>query len=151
MSSVTLAGQNRSRHDGDVIVHVPEKNTSDEPGVSSDRRDDSRVVTPHRPLTVRQFHRAECHGESSYEIDDDSVVKLRGCSHLRDLSTGHFTRKDEIRTKVISITSGTHILYELPYDAPVDSMQIRSVGGKGELQGHGGFRMDLTEYSVHHP
>ena len=82
---------------------------------------------------------------------NDSVIKLRGCSHLRDLSTGHFKRKDEIRTKVISVTSGTHILYELPPDAPVESMQIRGIGGKVELRGHGEFRMDLTEYSVHHP
>ena len=82
---------------------------------------------------------------------NDSVIKLRGYSHLRDLSTGHFARKGEIRTKVISVISGTHILYELPSDASVDSMQIRSVGGKVELRGDGEFRMDLTEYSVHHP
>ncbi len=82
---------------------------------------------------------------------NDSVVKIRGYSHLRDLSTGHFARKGEIRTKVISVTSGTYILYALPDDASVDAMEIRSVGGKVELRGDREFRMDLTEYSVHHP
>ena len=82
---------------------------------------------------------------------NDWVIKVRGYSHLRDLSTGHFARKGEIRTKVISVTSGTHILYELPHDIPVDTMKIRSVGGTVELRGDGEFRMDLTEYSVHHP
>ena len=58
---------------------------------------------------------------------------------------------DEIRTKVLSVSSGTHIFYELPNDVPVDSMKVKSVGGKVALTGAGEFRMDLTEYSVHHP
>ena len=82
---------------------------------------------------------------------NDSVIKIRGYSHLRDLSTGHFQRKPEIRTKLVSVTSGAHILYELPNETPVDSMRIESVGGKVQLRGDGGFGMDLTEYSIHHP
>lgn len=80
---------------------------------------------------------------------NDSVLKIRGYSHFRNLSTGHFERKGEVRTKVISVTSGTHLLYELPHDVPVASMKIESMGGKIGLFGDGGFNMDLAEYSTH--
>ena len=80
---------------------------------------------------------------------NDAVIKIRGYSHLRDLSTGHFERKDEVRTKVISVSSGSHILYELPLDVPVASIKIQNVGGKVGLAGDGGFKMDLTEHSIH--
>jgi hypothetical protein len=80
---------------------------------------------------------------------NDSVIKVRGYSLLRDLSTGHFKRKNEIRTKIVSVVAGTHIFYELPDDVAVDSVKVESIGGKVALHGDGGFRMDLTEHSIH--
>jgi len=80
---------------------------------------------------------------------NDSVIKVRGYSLLRDLSTGHFERKKEIRTKVVSVVAGTHIFYELPNDVSVDSIKVESIGEKIALHGDGGYRMDLTEHSIH--
>jgi len=80
---------------------------------------------------------------------NDSVIKVRGYSLLRDLSTGHFERKKEVRTKVVSVVAGTHIFYQLPDDVPVDSIKVQSIGGKVGLHGEGGFTMDLTEHSIH--
>jgi hypothetical protein len=78
---------------------------------------------------------------------NDSLIKIRGYSHFRNLSTGHFECKSEVRTKVISILSGAYILYELPQEVPVDSLQIVSECTTVSLRSGNGFSLDLTEFS----
>ena len=76
----------------------------------------------------------------------DWLIKLRGYSYYRNLNTGHFDRKDEVRTKVISAL-GAYILYELPPRVAVESLQIVSQGSKVMLHDGNAFALDLTEYS----
>ena len=92
-------------------------------------RETSLVIKPGDKLLACHRRLFENDGPR-YFVDEvlssnDSVIKICGYSHFRDLNTGHFERKGEIRTKVISVTSGTHILYELPSETLVDSMKDR--------------------------
>jgi len=77
---------------------------------------------------------------------NDWLVKLRGYSHFRNLNTGHFDRKGDIRTKILSV-SGAYILYELPREVSVESLQIVSEGATVRLSDGAAFTLDLTEYS----
>jgi len=76
----------------------------------------------------------------------DWLIKLRGYSHFRNLNTGHFDRKGEMRTKILSV-SGAYILYELPGEVSVESLQVVSEGTKVMLRDGKAFSLDLTEYS----
>ena len=44
---------------------------------------------------------------------ESGIVKFKGCTWLRYPHTTTFFLKDEERTKIISASSGTHIIYEL--------------------------------------
>ena len=62
----------------------------------------------------------------------DSLIKIRGYSHSRNLNTGHFDRKGEVRTKILSV-SGAYVLYELPRDISIESLQVVSEADRSAL------------------
>lgn len=77
---------------------------------------------------------------------NDSVIKARGFSFSRDLSTGHIVVKNEQHTKIISVISGTYLLYALPDDVAIEHLRFVQDKGKLVLADQAGFRMDLTEH-----
>ena len=57
------------------------------------------------------------------------LVKAEGFSFVRDLSNGHIIKKEEKRTKVLSLDSPGHIVYQLSGDIDVDKVDIESGNG----------------------
>ena len=77
------------------------------------------------------------------------IVKAKGHTFAKDLFSGSMQKKPDLRTKVISIVSGTFIVYQLPVTALLDSMKfsLEEDGGL-VLTDEGGFSMDISE-SLH--
>lgn len=77
---------------------------------------------------------------------NDALIKAKGLSFSRDLNTGHIVVNGQQRTKIIPVSAGTHLLYQLPDDLAIE--QLRFVQEKGQLVLTDGarFRMDLTEH-----
>jgi hypothetical protein len=74
----------------------------------------------------------------------ESVIKINGFSFVRDLGTGKYLRKEDLRTKIISLVAGSHILYELPGNVIVRSLKF-TYDGYLTLADDLGFQMDLAE------
>ena len=57
---------------------------------------------------------------------EGALFKAEGYSFVRDLANGHIVRKPERRTKVISLSAPGQIVYQLPADLDLDSVDIIS-------------------------
>jgi len=77
---------------------------------------------------------------------DNALIKVRGYSWVRNQYGGNYVKKKEERTKIISLSSGTLIVYQLDNSVNVDSVEIET-GAKGEsvVKDNQGFEMDLSE------
>lgn len=64
---------------------------------------------------------------------EGSLLKVEGYTFVRDLSNGHIIKKEEKRTKVLSLDSPGHIVYELPSDIDIDNTDILSGNGDAFL------------------
>ena len=52
------------------------------------------------------------------------IVKVSGYTFVRDISAGSFIRKDDVRVKLISLTSGSYIVYQLPDDSDCEQARF---------------------------
>ncbi len=79
---------------------------------------------------------------------DGGIAKVAGYSWTRDPSAG-FVRKEDERTKIVALTSGMVIVYELPMEVDVEEVRIEQPGGHAVVltDGHS-FRMDLAERQI---
>ena len=76
---------------------------------------------------------------------EEGLVKASGFSWTRDPGQG-FVRKSDERTKVISLTSGSLIVYELPSEILIEDLTIEQPSGHTVVLTDGAkFRMDLAE------
>ncbi len=73
------------------------------------------------------------------------LMKVEGWSFVRDLSTGYVVKKDEKRTKVLSLSSPGYIVYQLPSDVCVESIDIDSGNGDAVLVDGSRHLMNLSE------
>jgi hypothetical protein len=81
---------------------------------------------------------------------DGGILAVTGYSWLRDPVAGGFQRKDDLRTKLVAITSGAIIVYRLPRALALESLRLERVGEHGIFLVDGaGFRMDLAERLPH--
>ena len=64
---------------------------------------------------------------------EDSLVKAEGYSFVRDLASGHIIKKEEKRTKVLSLVAPGQLVYQLPADIDVDAVDIASGNGDAML------------------
>ena len=79
------------------------------------------------------------------EACDGPLAKVSGFSWTRDASRG-YVRKDDRRTKIVSLGSGSVIVYELPAEVAVEDLQVEQPGGHAVYMTDGRkFRMDLAE------
>lgn len=85
------------------------------------------VLISHRRMFERDESRfflgktIQCEGE---------LVKVDGFTFVRDLSNGDIVKKEEKRTKVLSLSSPSYIVYQLPGDVDVEEAKIQS--GEGD-------------------
>ena len=75
----------------------------------------------------------------------DGIAKVSGFTWTRDPTHG-YQRKSDRRTKLISVDSGSLIVYELAADVDVEAVHIEQPGGHTVIATDGGkFQMDLSE------
>jgi hypothetical protein len=81
------------------------------------------------------------------QVDDyqDGIVKVTGDSYVRDPYTGSMVEKTEPRTKLLSLASGTLIVYQLPADTAIDAMAFTWAHGRLSASDGRGFTMNLGE------
>ena len=84
-------------------------------------------------------------------IYEAGIVKVKGYTFVKDMFSGNMQKKSDLRTKVMSIVSGTLIVYQLPVTALLDSMRFSlDQDGGLVLTDEGGFSMDVSESLYKH-
>lgn len=80
---------------------------------------------------------------------ENGIVKVTGHSFLRDGMSGQMTEKSSQTTKIMSISSGSLIVYLLPDNLDVNALRFEQKMMKLTLLDDNGFNLDLTEKSFH--
>jgi hypothetical protein len=103
---------------------------------------DTKVLVVHRRLFEKDHSRYFVGRVQGYE---DGVAKITGRSFARD-QYGAVHRKEDERTKIVSLSSGTLMVYQLPESVDLDALELYVDGSAGvTLRDDNGFKMDLTE------
>ena len=76
------------------------------------------------------------------------LVKVTGHSYIRDPYTGRMLEKTEPRTKILALTSGTLIVYQLPPATVLESLAFTWVEGRLSASDGQGFAMNLGEVAL---
>ena len=84
-------------------------------------RSGNKLLVTHRRLFERDAPRYFVGEVLAYE---DGIVKLRGFSFVRDVSLSQLVRKEDPRTKLVPLASGSFIAYVLPDDVDVSEVYI---------------------------
>jgi hypothetical protein len=75
------------------------------------------------------------------------IVKATGRSYIRDIMRGRMLEKAEKRTKILSLSSGTFLVYQLPSNVVLDALNFVEEGGHLTLTDAKAFTMNLTEHT----
>ncbi|MCP4002804.1 MAG: hypothetical protein GY725_01285 [bacterium] len=76
----------------------------------------------------------------------DGLAKISGYSWVREQVHGDILRKKDQRTKIVSLASGTLIVYVLPDEVEVENLSIEHGPDRDYALTDGkGFQMDLSE------
>lgn len=79
------------------------------------------------------------------EMFSEGIAKVSGFSWTRDPTHG-FHRKADRRTKLIAVSTGSLIVYELPGQVDVEAIRIEQPSGHNVIATDGAkFQMDLSE------
>jgi hypothetical protein len=76
---------------------------------------------------------------------EGSLFKAEGYSFMRDLSNGHIIKKEEKRIKILSFSSPGQLVYQLPGDVELESVEIVSRNADDVLMAGARCVMDLSE------
>ncbi len=85
------------------------------------------------------------------QVYEAGLAKVKGYTFVKDLFSGSMKKKPDLRTKIMSIVSGTFIVYQLPVTVLLDSVRfdLEKDGGL-ILMDEGGFSMDVGESGHQH-
>jgi len=76
----------------------------------------------------------------------DGMARVSGYSWVREQLRGDIMRKRDQRTKLVSLASGTLLVYVLPDDVDIESLAIEHGSDQDYVLTDGkGFQMDLSE------
>ena len=80
------------------------------------------------------------------QVYESGIAKIKGYTFVKDVFSGNMKKKPDLRTKVVSIVSGTLIVYQLPVNVLLDSVifSLDQDGGLVLTDG-GGYSMDMSE------
>lgn len=81
------------------------------------------------------------------EAYDAGVVRVMGYTFVRDPISGTVSRKNDIRTKLFSLSSGALMVYVLPRELHIESVQMVTEESSLTLTCGGKFCMDLSEWA----
>lgn len=76
---------------------------------------------------------------------EDGIVKVRGYTFVRDAMSGQYVRKDDPRTKIISLSSSAFLVYELPPTADPSSARFTVTDRHAVLTDDRGLVMNMAE------
>jgi hypothetical protein len=103
-----------------------------------------KVLVAHRRLFDGDESRFFVGRVDAYEA---GVVRVTGHSFVRDRVVGRLIAKAGDRTKLLSLSSGTLIAYQLPDSTSLDTVQFVSEGLRLWLTDGNGLTMDLAEFT----
>jgi len=107
-----------------------------------------KVLIVHRRLFEKDTPRFFMGEVQAY---DAGIAKVKGYTFVKDLFSGNMKRKSASRIKIISIVSGTFIVYQLPVTVLLDSVRFElDQDGGLVLTDDGGFSMDVAESVYKH-
>jgi hypothetical protein len=103
----------------------------------------TKVLVVHRRLFEKDAPRFFVGTVDAYE---NGVARISGTTWTRN-GLGIYVRKPQGCTKIISISSGTVIVYQLPLEADIAAMEVKvDPDQRTWLTDGRTFRMDLTEH-----
>ena len=105
-----------------------------------------KLLVVHRRLFESDTPRFFVGEVQAYE---EGIAKIKGYTFVRDVFSGNMKKKPDLRTKILSIVSGTFIVYQLPVTVLLDSVRFDlEPNGALVLRDDSGFSMDIAE-SIH--
>lgn len=102
------------------------------------------VFVAHRRLFEKDEVRFFVGRVDAYEA---GIVKVTGRSYVRDVMRGQMIEKEEQRTKILSLSSGTLLVYQLPQAVVLDALQFVDNEGRISLTDGRDFTMNLAEHT----
>lgn len=109
----------------------------------------NKVLVVHRRLFETDRPRFFVGTVDGYEA---GVAKVSGFSWVKDQFVGKFVEKENERCKIVSLSSGTLIVYQLPNELNLATLTLDTdEHGRVWLTDRSSFKMDLTEreYRTH--
>lgn len=101
-----------------------------------------KVLVAHRRLFERDALRFFLGTVTDYEA---GIFKVKGRTYLQDPATGGIHKKNDERTKIYSVQSGAILVYHLPAEVCIGSLEFTGHWGSITLRNKSGFKMDLAE------
>jgi hypothetical protein len=106
-------------------------------------KEGDKVLVAHRRLFARDESRFFLGRVDAYEA---GIVKVTGHSYVRDMFTGDMHEKAELRTKLLSLSSGTLMVYLLPEPVILEDLRFVIDGRRLLLTDAKDFTMNLAEF-----
>ena len=101
-----------------------------------------KILISHRGLFERDEPRYFVGRVQAYE---SGIVKVTGFTFVRDVSSGQVMGKKDRRTKLVSLSSGTLIVYQLPEHTDIDLVEFVTDDGKQTVTDGKQLNMNLAE------
>jgi hypothetical protein len=107
-------------------------------------RGGEKILVAHRRLFEKDEVRFFVGRVDAYEA---GVVKSTGHTYVRDAAGGRVIEKAEERTKILSLASGTLLVYQLPDDVALEALKFVAAEGRVTLTDGKEFMMNLAEHT----
>ncbi|HQY87351.1 MAG TPA: hypothetical protein PK402_01750 [Tepidisphaeraceae bacterium] len=107
-------------------------------------KEGDNIFVAHRRLFDKDEPRFFVGRVDAYEA---GVIKTTGHSYVRDLMDGRMIEKPEERTKILSLSSGTLLVYQLPRAVALDALKFVAGDGSLSLTDGKAFTMNLMEHT----
>lgn len=79
----------------------------------------------------------------------DSAARVRGYAFIFDANSGDFVRRDEIRTRIFSLTDAGYIINLLPGEAVIEEISYQTTNNNQRILTDGKtFQMNVSEFSA---
>lgn len=101
----------------------------------------SNILASHRRLFSEDLPRFFLGTVEEYE---QGIALVSGFSWQIELTHGTLTRNEDKRRKIISLSSGTLLIYRLPDELDMDTLCMRHEQHRILLTDNAGFEMDLS-------
>src|SRR5437868_5948809 len=103
-----------------------------------------KILVAHRRLFEDDAVRLFVGQVEEYEA---GVVKVTGHSYVPDVVGGQMIEKADERTKILALSSGTLLVYQLPDAVALDMLKFVLKDGSVSLTDNMGFTMNLAEHT----